>query len=203
MRVDGWLPHIVLEPRAQHILPMKIGGARPILEGDFNHDFRVSLVSGAERQALRILTPDVMEFFQRELRDYVIEFVDHEVIVYKPGSLPVNEEYFAWIFYWLDQIQREVGKQAIQEKTEGVVVYDEDIETNVYIPQRVSRLGVIIILVVITVLLVVGMMIGMSFQGMLGLFFYRTCSFSEAWRAVAMKFIIDIAQVSQRRSFAA
>lgn len=149
VKVDGWLPHVLLESRSSRLsIPMERVEGRMIFERDFHKTFRVTLAAGTERDALRVLTPDVMEFLQSELSDYNIELVDNEVLVYKSGLLPVDEDYFQWVFYWLDQIQREIGKQAIKQRVDTTSAEVQDAQPDMYISERISTqflLGVIVL----------------------------------------------------------
>ena len=94
-------PHTVLDSRSNN----GVRGARlpsPLsnrgtteLEGDFSRFFQLTVPPGYERDALYLLTPDLMALLIDEGADFDVEIVDDELFVYRPTpfALATTEEW--------------------------------------------------------------------------------------------------------------
>jgi hypothetical protein len=80
------VPHIILRRRGLGFLGaagITRVGAMYELEGDFPRSFSVTCADGGERDALRILTPDLMAVLVDNASRYDIEFVDTWALFYR------------------------------------------------------------------------------------------------------------------------
>lgn len=82
LRLPRRLPHLMIDARAngglRHLLP---GGQRITLEGDFDRHFTTYAPEGYARDALELLTPDVMAALIDFGRKWDIEVVENRMIV--------------------------------------------------------------------------------------------------------------------------
>jgi hypothetical protein len=81
VRLDRTLPHIVLQRRRGAILYAG-DGPELELEGDFGEHFALHVPAGYERDALYVLTPDVMRVLIDEAADQRVEIVDEHLFVF-------------------------------------------------------------------------------------------------------------------------
>jgi hypothetical protein len=86
IRLDRDLPHIVLENRRSRVLRTTGQRFRALqrlsLEGDFDRTFSLYCPEGYERDALYIMTPDMMALLLDAARDCEIEIVDGWLVAY-------------------------------------------------------------------------------------------------------------------------
>jgi hypothetical protein len=81
IRLDRKLPHIVLQRRRGAMLYAG-DGPELELEGDFGTHFELHVPDGYERDALYVLTPDVMRVLINEAADQRVEIVDDHLFVF-------------------------------------------------------------------------------------------------------------------------
>jgi hypothetical protein len=81
IRLDRQLPHIVLQRRRGAMLYAG-DGPEFELEGDFGRHFELHVPEGYERDALYVLTPDVMQVLIDEAADQRVEIVDDYLFVF-------------------------------------------------------------------------------------------------------------------------
>lgn len=81
IRLDRKLPHIVLQ-RRRGAMFYAGDGPELELEGDFGKHFELHVPEGYERDALYILTPDVMQALIDEAADRRVEIVDDYLFVF-------------------------------------------------------------------------------------------------------------------------
>ncbi|PWC06334.1 hypothetical protein DF223_12065 [Mycetocola zhujimingii] len=90
-------PHIVLDSLSNHGLRGRelenpySGQGAIALEGDFSRHFRMTCPPGYERDALYLLTPDLMAVLIDEGRDFDIEVVDNRLFLYRPRPFALAE----------------------------------------------------------------------------------------------------------------
>lgn len=76
------LPHIVIDARSNgRLLSILPGTQRLSLEGDFDRYFTTYVPNGYERDALQLLTPDVMACLIDHGRAWDVEIVDDQLVV--------------------------------------------------------------------------------------------------------------------------
>lgn len=157
LRLDRRLPHIVLDTRANNglfggtNLPASFDRDQILeLEGDFGRYFTLYCPRDYERDALYILTPDLMALLIDEAAPFDVEIVDDWMFVYsaRPPRADDPETYRRWM-----RIVATVGSKAVSQ-TDG---YRDDrvaagFAANVVAPQgtRLKRgigVGAIILLV--------------------------------------------------------
>jgi hypothetical protein len=83
IRLDRKLPHIVLM-RRRGARFYAGDGPEFALEGDFGRHFELHVPPGYERDALYVLTPDVMQALIDEAADQRVEIVDDRLFVFGP-----------------------------------------------------------------------------------------------------------------------
>ena len=81
IRLDRKLPHIVLQ-RRRGAMFYAGDGPELELEGDFGKHFELHVPEGYERDALYVLTPDVMQVLIDEAADQRVEIVDDWLFVF-------------------------------------------------------------------------------------------------------------------------
>ena len=81
IRLDRKLPHIVLQ-RRRGAMFYAGDGPELELEGDFGKHFELHVPTGYERDALYVLTPDVMQVLIDEAADQRVEIVDDQLFVF-------------------------------------------------------------------------------------------------------------------------
>ncbi|GAA4170178.1 hypothetical protein GCM10022287_07720 [Gryllotalpicola koreensis] len=86
-RLPAPLPHLVLDAssndRARSDLPMRLNGAQRLsLEGDFDKTFRLYAPDSYERDALYVLTPDVMAVLVDAAAGFNVEILDDTVVFF-------------------------------------------------------------------------------------------------------------------------
>jgi len=94
-------PHTVLDSRSNNgvrgaRLPASMSNRGTTeLEGDFSRFFELTVPPGYERDALYLLTPDLMALLIDEGADFDVEIVDDELFVYRPTpfALATTEEW--------------------------------------------------------------------------------------------------------------
>jgi hypothetical protein len=108
------VPQLVLDSiRNGDNLPMPVeGGQRLHLEGNFDQYFRLFVPNGYERDALYILTPDLMALLIDETGDFDVETVDNKLFVYSSGALNLANPA---VWDRLGRIHGIVGSKAIHQ----------------------------------------------------------------------------------------
>lgn len=101
IQLDRSLPHLVLDARSNDTsffgirsssLPASFAaGQRLSLEGDFDKHFALYCPSGYERDALYVLTPDLMALLIDETGDFDVEIVDDTMFVYSATAFALQD----------------------------------------------------------------------------------------------------------------
>jgi hypothetical protein len=97
MRLDRALPHIVLDATRNDrtfgsSIPMPIArDQRLSLEGDFDSHFRLYCPTGYERDALYVMTPDLMALLIDDAGDLDAEIVDDLFYLYSNDAFDVSD----------------------------------------------------------------------------------------------------------------
>jgi len=91
------LPHMVLDAKRNNFFGTNLPDTfskeqRLVLEGDFNTHFDVYAPSGYEQDALYVFTPDVMQALVDHGKEYDIEVIDNELILYKTKKLNLDSK---------------------------------------------------------------------------------------------------------------
>ena len=92
------LPHMVLDARANNLfgkfsnLPSSFRGQTLSLEGDFDKHFTLYAPKQYERDALYVFTPDVMAAMIDAGRDYDMEVIDDQLMLYTRGKFALDSE---------------------------------------------------------------------------------------------------------------
>ncbi|GAA1439194.1 hypothetical protein [Leifsonia poae] len=97
IRLDHTLPHIVLDARSNNglfgatNLPAEFSRSQRLsLEGDFDRYFTLYCPKDYERDALYLLTPDLMALLIDEAQDFDVEIVDDWMFVYSMQALELS-----------------------------------------------------------------------------------------------------------------
>ena len=97
IRLDRPLPHIVLDARSNNglfgatNLPAEFSRSQRLsLEGDFDRSFTLYCPKDYERDALYLLTPDLMALLIDEAQDFDVEIVDDWMFVYSAQPLELS-----------------------------------------------------------------------------------------------------------------
>jgi hypothetical protein len=108
------VPQLVLDSvRNGASLPMPVeSGQRLSLEGDFDRYFRLYVPNGFERDALYVLTPDLMALLIDETGDFDVEVIDNKLFVYSVGALSLADS-DVWVR--LGRIHGIVGSKAASQ----------------------------------------------------------------------------------------
>jgi hypothetical protein len=97
LRLDRAMPHIVLDATGNDrtfgsSIPMPIArDQRLSLEGDFDSHFRLYCPTGYERDALYVMTPDLMALLIDDAGDLDAEIVDDLFYLYSNEAFDVND----------------------------------------------------------------------------------------------------------------
>lgn len=82
MRLPRALPHLMIDARSNGTLRSLLPGTQRLsLEGDFDRYFTAYVPQGYERDALQLLTPDVMVCLIDHGRQWDIEIIDDRLVV--------------------------------------------------------------------------------------------------------------------------
>lgn len=141
-QLDRRLPHIVLDSQQNNAsllsirvsnLPVAVtANQRLSLEGDFDRYFTLYCPKEYERDALYVLTPDVMALLIDEVAPFDVEIIDDLVFVYSHRVAGVEDESVARrMFAILDTIGRQALRQTQYYADERVA----DRSQNVVAPQ--------------------------------------------------------------------
>lgn len=108
------VPQLVLDSKRNgSSIPMMIGGGQKLaLEGDFNTYFTLYAPKGYERDALYIMTPDLMALLIDETGDLDVEVVDDMLFVYSTEPFDTSS---AAVWQRLGRIRDVVGATAISQ----------------------------------------------------------------------------------------
>lgn len=124
------LPHLLLDATADDArggdLPASVGrGQRLSLEGDFDRSFRLFAPVEYERDALYLLTPDVMAALVDDAADFDVEMVDDTLVFFRRGLAD-----FAAAGPWeatgriLDGVAARIRRRAVRYRDERVLLGD-------------------------------------------------------------------------------
>lgn len=108
------LPHLMIDARGNGGLRSMLSGTQKLsLEGDFDRYFSVYVPAGYERDALELLTPDVMVCLIDHGRSWDIEIIEDRLVVasHRAGRSSDRAEYTAML-YFSELIGAELGHQA-------------------------------------------------------------------------------------------
>ncbi len=114
MSLPRILPHIMIDARGNGSLKRMLPGSQILsFEGDFDRYFSVYVPKAYERDALELLTPDVMLCLIDHGRQWDVEIVDDKLVVasrrFRRGS--DRAEYTAML-YFSELMMKELGRQA-------------------------------------------------------------------------------------------
>jgi hypothetical protein len=114
IRLERAVPQLVLDAKRNgSSIPMMIDGAQKLkLEGDFNTHFTLYAPKGYERDALYIMTPDLMALLIDETGDFDVEVVDDMLFVYSTTPFDTTS---AAVWQRLGRIRDVVGAKAISQ----------------------------------------------------------------------------------------
>lgn len=119
IRLDRKLPHMLLDAKSNNGMLGGIGSRVNLaqtlrLEGDFNDHFTLRYPAGYERDALYVLTPDLMGLLIDEAGAFDLEIVDDWLFVY---SMTPFDSTDASVYERLFRIIDTVGNRAISRST--------------------------------------------------------------------------------------
>ena len=114
IKLERAVPQLVLDSKRNgSSIPMMIGGGQKLsLEGDFNTYFTLYAPRGYERDALYIITPDLMALLVDETGDFDVEVVDDMLFVYSTTPFDTAS---AAVWQRLGRIRDVVGAKAISQ----------------------------------------------------------------------------------------
>ncbi|WP_440710105.1 hypothetical protein [Herbiconiux sp. YIM B11900] len=98
VQLDRGMPHLFLNSRPNRLLgaggvPRGLAGAQILqLEGEFDRHFTLYCPQGYERDALYVLSPDLMALLIDHAAPYDIEIVDDLLFVYSPDPFDLTSE---------------------------------------------------------------------------------------------------------------
>lgn len=114
MRLPRALPHVVIDAKGNGSLRSLLPGSQRVsLEGDFDRYFTVYVPEGYERDALELLTPDVMACLIDHGRGWDIEVID-DTLQLASTRLHAHSDRreSAALLYFAELIGEELGHQA-------------------------------------------------------------------------------------------
>lgn len=91
------LPHLVLDGKSNNFLGSNLPAAfarsqRLQLEGDFNRYFDLYVPAGYERDALYIMTPDIMALLIDDTKKYDLEIVGNQLFIYGADGFALDKK---------------------------------------------------------------------------------------------------------------
>jgi hypothetical protein len=125
---DGWafvrillntsVPHLLLLPRrsrvpARTIAPIR-AAQRLQLEGDFDRHFTLYVPAGYERDALYVITPDLMALLIDRVPGAFVEMIGQHLTIAIPGTADAA---LATTWDWIEQVRTTVGRKTIRQTT--------------------------------------------------------------------------------------
>lgn len=113
------LPHILLDSVKNNYMGFMSNlpgylrnNQKLMLEGNFNDYFTLYVPEGYGRDALYVLTPDIMRMFIEQAEEYDIEIVDDVLYVYTSGSFDLaNQASLEKLFAMAAKIKAEIHHQ--------------------------------------------------------------------------------------------
>jgi hypothetical protein len=118
VRLDRALPQITLESPANRgrydTITIGAPGGTLSLEGDFDDHFTLRCPPGYERDALYLLTPDLMTLLIDETHMYDVELIDEWMFVYSPEPFVAAD---AATYKRLFQILATMGAKAVERSS--------------------------------------------------------------------------------------
>jgi hypothetical protein len=114
IQLERAVPQLVLDAKRNgDSIPMAIGGGQTLsLEGDFDQHFTLYAPQGYERDALYIMTPDLMALLIDETGDLDVEVVDDMLFVYATAPFDTRS---AAVWERIGRIRDVVGAKAIRQ----------------------------------------------------------------------------------------
>ena len=114
MRLPRALPHLMIDSRRNGSLRAFLPGSQRLsLEGDFDRHFSAYVPNGYERDALELLTPDVMACLIDHGRRWDIEVIEDRLIVASSRFRPVSDRREATaLLRFSELVGAELGHQA-------------------------------------------------------------------------------------------
>ena len=114
IQLERAVPQLVLDAKRNgDSIPMAIGGGQTLsLEGDFDQHFTLYAPRGYERDALYIMTPDLMALLIDETGDLDVEVVDDMLFVYATAPFDLRSEA---VWQRIGRIRDIVGAKAIRQ----------------------------------------------------------------------------------------
>ena len=114
IKLERAVPQLVLDAKRNgSSIPMMIGGSQKLaLEGDFQKHFTLYAPKGYERDALYIMTPDLMALLIDETGDFDVEVVDDMLFVYATEPFDTRS---AAVWERIGRIRDVVGAKAIRQ----------------------------------------------------------------------------------------
>ena len=114
IQLERAVPQLVLDAKRNgSSIPMMIGGGQKLtLEGDFNSHFTLYAPKGYERDALYIMTPDLMALLIDETGDLDVEVVDDMLFIYATTPFDTRS---AAVWQRIGRIRDIVGAKAISQ----------------------------------------------------------------------------------------
>ena len=114
IQLERAVPQLVLDAKRNgESIPMAIGGGQTLsLEGDFDRHFTLYAPQGYERDALYIMTPDLMALLIDETGDLDVEVVDDMLFVYATAPFDTRS---AAVWERIGRIRDVVGAKAIRQ----------------------------------------------------------------------------------------
>lgn len=150
VEVDRPMPHLYLRSRRSRKFGATFARAQEFsLEGDFGKYFRLYAPGSYERDALYILTPDLMAVLIDEAAAFDVEFVDSHIYFYSPRRFTMRDpEAYLRNIQLVDSV---VGKALKQTRS-----YSDDRSSGNYVNVQGARLsrGVTVAAVVGALLLI-------------------------------------------------
>lgn len=164
------MPHILLDSRKNNFRLFGEGASnlgttpdreqRLVLEGDFGEHFDVYTPAGSERDALSILTPDVMALLIDHGGDCDIEIIGNRLYVYLPRPFDKTKSGVVYVQRVLDVLVDKLSQrtpQFLQHDTDGVPLAASQLQISDPISNVRVIVGVLVgLLVVLGVVVVVG-----------------------------------------------
>jgi hypothetical protein len=114
IRLNRNMPQLVLDAKRNgRSIPMPIArGQKLSLEGDFNRHFTLYAPNGYERDALYVMTPDLMGLLIDETGNFDVEIVDNYLFAYSPKDFDLHS---AELWQRIARIRDVLGAKALSQ----------------------------------------------------------------------------------------
>lgn len=151
------LPHMLLDAKSNNIfgklsnLPQSFGRQTLSLEGDFDKYFTLYVPNGYQRDALYVLTPDVMAALVDAGKNFDIEIIDDELFIYGPAIDLGMQSKIEPLLSVIDRIGNELRDQTDRYRDERALSHAENVvaEPGRRLKKRMSTLQIIISVAVV------------------------------------------------------